>query len=287
MNTEAEIHDGRYGTGICDCHVHVFDSPGAFPFATAPSYEPPYSPLSALKEVARNAGIGRFVIVQPIPYGRDLSLLTATLLQLGDHAKGVAVADGSTSIEDLARMKETGIRGLRFVETLLGDGTRIPGTVPLEDLFEHLAPKLADLGMHAEIWGPLSTILSKWSQIEACRIPIVLDHMGGLDVSLGVEHRDFQLLLDLVSDGKVWIKLAICRREFGDARFTAVRPFHDALVKARDNMLLWASDFPFVRYPAQQPEIKSLLSLFRDWIDDPIVERRILIENPTNLYWKS
>lgn len=285
MSREAEI--GNRIAGICDCHVHVFGSPNVYPFANALSYEPPYSPLSVLQENGLNAGIGRFVIVQPIPYGQDLSLLTTTLLQLGDRARGVAVVDGSASLDDLARMKEAGIRGLRFVETPLADQSRMPGTVPLDDLFEHLAPKLSQLDMHAEIWAPLATILSQWSRIEACHIPIVLDHMGGFDVSLGVTHRDFQFLLDLLSDEKVWIKLAVCRRQLGDASFAAVRPFHDALIAAGDGKLIWASDFPFVRYPAQRPEIKDLLGLFRDWVDDPVKERRILVDNPTKLYWRS
>ncbi|NLS07768.1 amidohydrolase family protein [Rhizobium sp. P32RR-XVIII] len=207
--------------------------------------------------------------------------------QLKDQARGIAVADGSTSIEDLASMKEAGIRGLRFVETRLADQSRIPGTIPLEQLFERLALKLAQLDMHAEIWAPLATVLSQWSRIEACRIPIVLDHMGAFDVSLGVEHRDFQRLLDLVSDGKVWIKLAVCRRQFGDASFAKVRPFHDAFIMAEDRRLVWASDFPFVRYPAWQPEMKDLLGLFRSWINDRGIEQRILVENPTTLYWCS
>lgn len=285
MNSNATPTADHATTGLCDCHVHVFDKPENYPFENAPAYEPPYAPASALRETADGVGIERFVLVQPTPYGRDLTLLQESLKDFGEQARGIAVADAATTVDDLARMKKAGIRGLRFVENHLADGSRIPGTVPLDVLLGHLAPKLAEAGMHAEIWAPLPVVLSHWSQLEKCGVPLVLDHMGSFDSSLGVEHEHFQRLVALTRDGEVSIKLAVCRRPVKGQGFDTIRPFHDALIEANAGQLLWATDFPFVRYPAPVPEVAQLLTLFRSWVNDDELERQILIQNPSEFYW--
>lgn len=287
MHPDGENPDRETTPILCDCHVHVFEAPETYPFENVPAYEPPFSPVATLGHVAQDAGINRFVLVQPTPYGRDLSLLRDSLLTLGTRARGVGVADASTGIDDLAKLKDAGICALRFVENRLADGSRMPGTVPVDILLQDLAPKLLELGMHAEIWAPLPTILSEWPQLEKTGVPIVLDHMGSFETALGVNHRDFQCLLRLVRDGLVWIKLAVCRRAPGDPQFQSVRPFHDALIEAGDNQLLWATDFPFVRYPGEPPRTGQLLGLFRNWVNDPTIEHRILAQNPAERYWPS
>ncbi|QCO57384.1 2-pyrone-4,6-dicarboxylate hydrolase (plasmid) [Pseudorhodobacter turbinis] len=285
MNSNANPTADHTATGICDCHVHVFDEPENYPFENAPAYEPPYAPVSALRNTADEAGIERLVLVQPTPYGRDLGLLLKSLNDFGDQARGIGVADATTTVDDLARMKKLGIRGLRFVENRLDDGTRMPGTTPLDVLLDHLAPKLAEIGMHAEIWAPLPVVLSHWSRLSRCGVRLVLDHMGSFDSSLGVNHEYFQRLLSLTRDGDVSVKLSICRRPAKGQGFDTIRPFHDALVEANAGQLLWATDFPFVRYPAPTPDVARLLSLFRSWINDTRLERQILLENPSQLYW--
>ena len=65
-----------------DCHVHVFEDPKRFPMQVRSSYEPPFSPVSALLDTAAAAGITHFVLVQPMPYGDDLSLLKVSLAAL-------------------------------------------------------------------------------------------------------------------------------------------------------------------------------------------------------------
>ncbi|OCJ08477.1 hypothetical protein A6U86_27700 [Rhizobium sp. AC27/96] len=269
--------------GVCDCHVHVFDDPERFPFENAPAYAPPFSPASTLLTETTQAGVSRVVLVQPTPYGRNLDLLRATLKVLGAKARGVGVADASIDAEGLAALKGEGVAGLRFVENLLADGSRMPGTVPLDVLLQKLAPAMADVGMHAEIWTPLSVTLERWRDLEKARVPVVLDHMGGFDPQLGLEHPHFQRLLALLREGVVWVKLALCRRAAGIG-YDAIRPFHDALVEANSERLLWATDFPFVRFAGTPPTIDHLLGLFRSWVPDSKVREQILFCNPVERY---
>jgi len=266
-----------------DCHVHVFEDPKRFPMQVRSSYEPPFSPVSALLDTAAAAGITHFVLVQPMPYGDDLSLLKVSLAALGARGRGVGVAGASTNPADLERMRLAGIVALRFVETRLADGSRMGGTIPLDALFESLAPCLRELGMHAELWAPLAETLSRWRQLEKAGVPIVLDHMGGFDPQAGTSHKDFRRLLAMLREGAVWVKLAICRRVIALGE-EALRPFHDQLIEANSSRLLWASDFPFVRYPGTSPTVPSLLEQFHHWARDQEVTRRILAQNPARLY---
>lgn len=283
MQSEIHTRAAPFKHGICDCHVHVFEDPMKFPFENAPAYTPPFSPMRSLLDARAQAGVSRAVLIQPTPYGLNLDLLKATLEKSGADVRGVGVADASISAERIMALNGAGIVGLRFVENLLADGSRMPGTVPLDSFVQTIAPLLAEARMHAEIWAPLSVTLERWSELEKTQVPIVLDHMGGFDPQLRIGHPHFQRLLGLVRDGAVWVKLALCRRAAGIG-YDAIRPFHDALVEANSQRLLWATDFPFVRYPGTPPTIPYLLDLFRTWVSDDTLAEQILFRNPIERY---
>lgn len=266
-----------------DCHVHVFGDRSLYPVRVPSAYEPPASPLGALADVAASAGVGRVVLVQPTPYGSDLSLLEASLAASNGRARGVGVAPASTPLRELARLRDAGIVALRFVGMKLPDGSPMPGTVPIDALCGELAPKLRQLGMHAEVWAPLPEVIAQWPRLERCGIPIVLDHMGGFDPASGPRDPDFRRLIGLLKDGALWLKLAICRRTSGPS-YALLRPFHDEMVEANSARLVWASDFPFVRYPGMPPTVPELLAQFHRWVADKEIAHRILKHNPAHLY---
>lgn len=284
MTTHQQKPLERFAKDVCDCHVHVFDRTELYPFENAPAYEPPFSPLSRLRETGEGAGVSRFVLVQPTPYGRDPSLLLASLKAMGDRARGIAVADANITLQDLEKLRSAGVVGLRFIETLLPNGQRMPGAVSVDVLLEKLAPYLKELGMHAEIWGPLPRLVEYFPKLDKLEIPVVLDHMGGVNVASGLSDPDFQNLLARVREGSMWVKLAVCRRGTSDSGFDAVRAFHDALISANSEQLLWATDFPFVKYPTTPPKVSDLITLFRSWVKDDAILDQILVQNPITRY---
>ena len=87
----------------------------------------------------------------------------------------------------------------------------------------------------------------------------------------------------MLRDGAVWVKLAVCRRAAGIG-YDAIRPFHDALVEANSERLLWATDFPFVRFAGTPPTSAQLLALFDAWVTDSELKKRILLRNPLERY---
>jgi 2-pyrone-4,6-dicarboxylate lactonase len=142
---------------------------------------------------------------------------------------------------------------------------------------------MIERSMHAQVWPVFDALPELLRNILPLNVPIVLEHMASLDVTRGVANPTFQLLLSLLREGRIWIKLTVCRRSLLAPQYVDLRPFHDALVAANPNRLLWGSDWPFVRMnPA--PDATALLGLFGDWVADAALRSAILVANPAVLY---
>ena len=114
-------------------------------------------------------------------------------------------------------------------------------------------------------------------------VPIVIDHMGGFDVQSGIEDRGFQCLLSLLATGRVWVKLCAYRNLLQAPDFELGKPFHDALLRANPQRLLWGSDWPHLRVtPA--PDAGTLLDTFKRWTASDELVAQVLEVNPAALY---
>ena len=84
--------------------------------------------------------------------------------------------------------------------------------------------------------------------------------------------------------GDIWIKLSLCRVSKMAPDYADLKPFHEALVAANPQRLLWGSDWPFVRMGEQSPDAGQLLDLFAEWVPDAAIRHTILVDNPAALY---
>lgn len=264
-----------------DVHTHVFDA--RFPVALPSAYTLPDAPYAAHRANLDANGLDRGVLIQPAPYGQDHTVMIDALNAGGSRLRGVGSALATLDDPSIERMDASGIRALRFVETRTPAGERYPGAASADDLIA-LAPRMAAAGWHAEIWAPLDDFLELWPHLESLDLPVVLDHMGGFDARRGVGDAAFQRLLTMLRDGAVWTKLTLCRRAPFGSDFSELRPFHDAMVSANADQLLWGSDWPFVRMGEHAPTTAALLALFSEWVDDDALRSRILVDNPAACY---
>lgn len=265
----------------CDAHTHVFDV--RFPASLPSAYALPEAPFAAHRANLEANGLARGVLIQPAPYGQDTAAMIDALHASQGRLRGVACAKPDIADDSLAAMHDAGVRALRFVEARTPTGDRYPGSVEANALTD-LASRMTAIGWHAELWSPLQDVLGLWPQLERLGLPVVLDHMGGFDVTRGVDDPSFQRLLALVREGAVWIKLTLCRRAPFGSDFAELRPFHDALVAANPGRMLWGSDWPFVRMGENAPTTARVLDLFLKWVDDPQLRQRILADNPAVRY---
>ncbi|MES2189403.1 MAG: amidohydrolase family protein [Pseudomonadota bacterium] len=262
-----------------DCHAHLFGPYERFPLAADRSYTPPEASREQYLALLARLGLSSGVLVHPSAYGDDYSLLLDALAEL-PQLRGVIVARPGT-LPTLKGLRDKGIRALRYSHRS-GAGNNFAGSASFDDLLQ-MAPALADAGLHAELWTDCKVLPDIAPALRKLPVPVVIDHMGGFDVTAGVGDAGFQTLLSLVESGKAWVKLCAYRNLFGTTDKDLGRPFHEALLEANPNRLVWGSDWPHLRV-TPEPATEELLALFRRWTPDAQLATQILHDNPQRLY---
>lgn len=262
-----------------DCHAHLFGPYDRFPLAPQRSYTPPEAVEAQYLAMLARLGLSHGVLVHPSAYGEDFSLLLHALASR-PQLRGVIVAHKGMDI-DWNSLRARGVRAARFSHRS-GAGANFAGSASLDDLHT-LAPRLADAGLHAELWTDCQVLPDIAGQLRQLPVPVVIDHMGGFDVAAGVDAPGFRCLLSLVESGRVWVKLCAYRNLLAVADKATGRPFHQALLAAHPERLVWGTDWPHLRV-VPEPDTGAWLTHFKDWTGDEALVHQILVTNPSALY---
>lgn len=273
----------RLPENACDCHTHVFGPYDRFPVVHQMPYAAPLAPAALHRQMLDRVGATRGVLIQPGAFGTDPAVILDALAQSGGMLRGIAAADATVTDDVLESWHAAGVRGLRFNEMVAPGGAgRYPGSIGIEAL-EPMAPRLAARGWHAELWATIDTITALLPRLRDSGVPVALDHMAGLAASRGVGDPAFRAVLAALREGWLWVKLTLCRASQNFPDYPELRPFHEALVEANPDRVVWGSDWPYVRMGDKTPDVGHLLDLFHDWVPQGL-HRRILVDNPAELY---
>ncbi|MBY4677535.1 amidohydrolase family protein [Marinobacterium arenosum] len=267
--------------GACDSHAHVFGPECRYRYTPNRSYTPPDAPVGAYLHLHDQLGIERGVLVQPSIYGTDNQLQLdslAYLRSLGRQYKGVAVVDADVSETELDRLADGGHCGVRM--NLL-----FKGGIQWRDVAA-LAERLAARQWHLQFLVDVSEFEALEQRVRALPLPVVVDHMGHMPCAKGIEHAGFQALLNLLRDGRAWVKLSGAYRITGQQLppYDDVVPFARALIEANPEHCVWGSDWPHPHFPIPMPNDGDLLDLLAQWAPDEAQRNRILVDNPARLY---
>jgi 2-pyrone-4,6-dicarboxylate lactonase len=268
-----------------DCHAHVFGPFAQFPLAADRPYDPLERSAESYLAMLDRVGIARGVLVQPVAHGLDCGALLHALASNPERLRGIALLATDVTDEQLTRMDLLGVRGARFSQPPAG---LTQGSVGF-DVLEQLAPRLARLGWHAQIWAPCDALAALIERLSRLGLPLVVDHMGGIDVKQGTQARGFQSLLRLLDAGRIWLKMIPYRLSNAYPDYEDVEPFHQMLVAANPDRLIWGADSPHVVPPGiprdtPMPDMAHLLDLLARWSPDKSLQERILVTNPEQLY---
>jgi predicted TIM-barrel fold metal-dependent hydrolase len=270
--------------GACDTHAHVFGPSDRFPYAEDRSYTPPDAPLEKYLGMLDTIGFARGVLVQGSAHGRDNSAMLDALRREPNRLRGVAVADADVSPDELRAWNALGVRGLRFNHFFRDGQLHYRGGIPLSEA-EKLAPVMAELGWHLQLWIDVKDLPETIALLKSLRLSVVIDHMGRTDARAGTGTEGFQSLLRAVGEGWCWSKLSGAHRLSQHAPdYPDARPFHEALVKINPERLVWGGDWPHPRVEGEMPDAGHLLELFQTWTPDRATQQRILVDNPAKLY---
>lgn len=265
--------------GACDCHAHVLGPFDTFPLQAERSYTPPPALFEDYWAMLEMIGIERAVIVQPSVYGTDNRATLAAVARAPERMRAVAVIGEEASDDEIAALHAAGVRGIRF--NLL-----FRGGVGLDSL-DTLAQRIAGHGWHIQLLLDARELPDLESRLAALPVAIVVDHMGHMPVTEGVDHPGFRSLLGLMDTGRCWVKLSGNYR-ISDAatEFRDAAPFAEALIAANPERCVWGSDWPHVSiWPGEyMPNDADLLDALLDYAPDAATRRRILVDNPARLY---
>jgi predicted TIM-barrel fold metal-dependent hydrolase len=262
--------------GATDTHFHLFGTAERYPLVSEREYTPPLITASMARQLFSTLGIERAVVIQPSVYGDDNRAQLDGAAEVGIRVRAVVVARYEASDRELAKLHEQGARGLRFI-------LAHPGGLPLSDL-ERFAERIRDMNWHIQLLAKGPQLLEIAPRIEKLVCPVVIDHMGMVRPAGGVDQPAFQAVLRLIEQGH-WVKLSgAYRLSQQKPPYSDLIPFARALVSARPDRIVWASDWPHAFLKGEMPNTTDLLDLLAEWVPDEETRRRILVDNPAALY---
>jgi 2-pyrone-4,6-dicarboxylate lactonase len=265
--------------GACDAHVHVFGPRDRFPYAEKRTYTPPAdAPKEKLFALHSLLGIRHCVIVQAGCHGFDNSVVADALAAKNGDYKGVALLQPGVADAELKRLDAQGFCGVRFnFMKHLGQGATIEDAIAL-------GARIAGLGWHLQVHFESSLVHEFAPFLERSAVPVVIDHMGRMDSSRGVDQPDFRALLELMRDSRFYVKVSGSERNSRQPPpWKDSVPFARKLVAEFGDRCFWGTDWPHPNLDAV-PDDGMLVDLLTEIAPLAAQRQALLVDNPRRFY---
>jgi predicted TIM-barrel fold metal-dependent hydrolase len=248
-------------------------------------YDPPLAPLSDYVELAKSLGFERFVFVQPSAYGRDNTCMLDAMREVGvEHCRGIVDVDEDAPDTLLDHLGRLGVRGVRINVSPVKPPE--PGfSETLRARIERLDARCTELGWHLDFLSPGWLTEELLPLFAKMRAPFTIAHMGMFLAKEGVGQRGFQKMLDLLrhGEGRMWVKLTGAYRMATLPQMADALPMARALIETAPDRVIWGSDYPHLSFADKVGSVQ-LFNLLAEWAPDEPTRKRILVDNPANLF---
>jgi 2-pyrone-4,6-dicarboxylate lactonase len=268
--------------GAVDAHCHVFGPGDTFPFAPERKYTPCDASWEQLFALRDFLGFDKNVVVQATCHGSDNSALLDVLERADDRARGVVTVKADITHDELARMNDLGVRGVRFNYV-----KRLVDPKP-DDYYRQIIEKIKPFGWHVVLYFEPSDLQEKYDFFTSLGVPVVIDHMGRPDVTKPVDNAEFDLFLRFMRENtNVWSKVSCPDRlsVSGSPLYADVVPFAKTIVEEFPDRVLWGTDWPHPNMKKEMPDDGILVDYVPSIATTPALQQKLLVTNPTNLYW--
>jgi 2-pyrone-4,6-dicarboxylate lactonase len=262
--------------GATDAHCHVFGPGDRFPYAPNRRYTPEDAPKEMLRALHDHLGVSRAVIVQASCHGTDNRAMMDCLISDPQRYRGVAIVDDSFTDKQYDSLDACGVRGVRF------NFVKHLGGAPDMGVFNRVLDRIKGRGWHVVLHVDAPDIIPLSDMIRKLPLPFVIDHMGRVPSAAGVEQPPLKALLELAKLPNAWIKVCGSER-ISMPPYTAAVPIAAAIVQAAPARVLWGTDFPHPN-PTHEADEADLVDLVPQFAPDALAQRRLLVDNPAELY---
>lgn len=266
--------------GTWDTHFHVLGPQSSFPFTPERKYSPPDAPFEACVRLHERIGIQRGFAVHVNVHGFDNTVdLDAVARSDGRYVAVIRLDDRATP-QGCQILHEAGARGVRFAFNPAHGGSLD------ERVFDHVMSCIEGLGWFVELHFASESILPLCDWMLRIPVPVVIDHIGNVDVAKGTAHEDFAALCGLMSRDRFWMKITCADRLSKTGYpYLDVQPFVGEMLRIAPRRVLWGTDWPHVGIfrKAEIPDDADLVDALARLIPDEALRREVLVENPSRL----
>lgn len=261
----------------CDAHCHIFGPASQFPYVKERSWTPVDAGKEALFALHDFLGIQRCVIVQTALHGFDNSVVVDAMQARKGSYLGVALASAKTTSAQIAEMDQQGFRAIRF-----NFMAHLKNSDSIEDILE-LTKRMEPFGWHLQVHFSSDLVHSLAPLLKKSAVPVMVDHVGRVDASLGANHADFQGLLKLLDDPLFYVKVS------GVDRISKMHPYEDGVSLAKilvdefTDRCVWGTDWPHPNHH-HIPDDGNLVDLIPRIADTTEKVSKLMVSNPGKFY---
>jgi predicted TIM-barrel fold metal-dependent hydrolase len=259
--------------GACDCHFHILGPQAFYPMHPDRAGEFEDATMDDWLKMQNALGLSRGLLVQTFMHGYSHDTLLHVLASHPGRLRGVAMPAPDVTDRELEIFTRAGVVGARF-------GYRINPKID-----ERLVRRVHEFG-----WAP-HYLFNGDEAAAAWRTPMlaspgnfVVEHNGYPNPARGLDQPCWRVLLDLIDTGRCWVKLSPRPSQQKVLPFDDMLPFIHQLVERAPERLLWGSDWPHPNYVNPMPNDADLIDLMADWVPDAATRKRILVDNPAQLF---
>jgi len=265
----------RMPIGAVDTHAHVIS---AASFVPDRSYTCPEATEEQYIRMLDEVGMTYGVLIQVSVNGQDNESMLKALKNHPQRLRGVAVPLLGQADSYYQRMKDASVVGIRMNLMFSGGGLDI-------SRLEECDALARDWGWHIQFLLDANDLPVLMPRMQKLKSMLVVDHMGYLKTSVGLDSPGFKALVDLVRE-RAWIKVSGAYRLTNqEPPYQDVVPYAKALIDAAPDRCVWGSDWPHVANWGVMPTVAQMLESLALYAPDESMRNRILCTNPQKLYF--
>jgi 2-pyrone-4,6-dicarboxylate lactonase len=259
--------------GGCDTHFHIFGPQNRFPLSPGRRLEVEDCTIDDLIAMHDALGITRGLIVQSFQHGFSYEYMVHALGRDPKRFRGCMIPAPDITDRELKMLADAGVVATRF------------GFKSAKSIDRRMLDRYSSFGLQPHYLVHGEPEIAAWGkQILATPGRFVIEHMGYPQVERGLDDPCFRFTLECLDTGRCWVKLSPRCSAQPVIPFDDVLPFVHALVRRAPERLLWGSDWPHPNCFNPMPNDADLLDLMLDWAPDETARRRIMIDNPSELF---
>ena len=265
----------RMPIGAVDTHAHVIS---AASFVPDRSYTCPEATEEQYIRMLDEVGMTYGVLIQVSVNGQENESMLKALKNHPQRLRGVAVPLLGQADSYYQRMKDASVVGIRMNLMFSGGGLDI-------SRLEECDALARDWGWHIQFLLDANDLPVLMPRMQKLKSMLVVDHMGYLKTSVGLDSPGFKALVDLVRE-RAWIKVSGAYRLTNqEPPYQDVVPYAKALIDAAPDRCVWGSDWPHVANWGVMPTVAQMLESLALYAPDESIRNRILCTNPQKLYF--